>query len=102
MGKINFGTINSANIAVDNSLENERVYDIKGNVNYQSGKMASIDSGRVSKNGVDMASFNHWSDNNQQVTWMNCPIEEKDDIQKAIDAFVADVKVEIAGTNVTL
>ena len=102
MKKVDFTKLNSANIAVNNSVDNERVYDIKGNVNYQYGKMASIDSGRVSKNGVDMASFNHWSDNNQQVTWINCPIEEKDDIQRVIDAFVADVKEEIAGTNVTL
>lgn len=102
MGKITFGTLNSANIAVDNSADEARVYDIKGNVNYQSGSMASIDSGIVTKDGVEIAYFNHWNDNNQQVTWRNCPKDEKDVVQTAIDAFVESVGEEIVGTNVTL
>lgn len=102
MGKINFGTLNSANIAVDNSLDEARVYDIKGNLNYQSGIVASIDSGSVMKGGVEYATFFHWADNNQQVTWRNCPIDEKDEVQAAIDAFVASVKEETIGNSVTL
>jgi len=102
MGKINFGTLNSANIAVDNSADESRVYEIRGNVNYQSGTMASIDSGRVFNQGTEVATFNHWSDNNQQVNWRNCPIDEKDEVQSAIDAFVASVMEEYAGTTVTL
>lgn len=102
MNKINFGTLNSANIVADNSADEARVYNIKGNVNYQSGNAASVDSGSVIKDGVEYATFNHWSDTNQQVTWSNCPKEEKDDVQIAIDAFIATVREEIQGTTVTL
>lgn len=102
MRKINFGTLNSANIVVDNSADEARVYDIKGNVNYQSGVAASIDSGSVVKDGMEYATFNHWSDTNQQVTWLNCPKDEKDDVQTAIDAFIVEVREEITGTTVTL
>lgn len=102
MGKIKFGTLNSANIAVDNSLDTARVYDIKANANIQSGKVASLDSGRVFNQGIELANFNHWSDNNQQVTWLNCPIEQKDDVQTAIDAFVVSVREESQGQTITL
>lgn len=102
MNKINFGTLNSANIAVDNSLDTARVYDIKANANIKSGKVASLDSGRVLNQGIEVANFNHWSDNNQQVTWLNCPIEQKDDVQTAIDAFVASVREESVGQTISL
>lgn len=102
MNKINFGTLNSANIAVDNSLDTARVYDIKANANIQSGKVASLDSGRVFNQGIEVSHFNHWSDNNQQVIWLNCPIEQKDDVQAAIDAFVASVREESTGQTISL
>lgn len=102
MGKINFGTLNSANIAVDNSSDESRVYNIKGNMVYQYGVVASVENGIVKKGDDELASFYDWGANNQQVTWRNCPIEEKDDVQSAIDAFVASVKEEAVGNSVTL
>lgn len=102
MGKITFGTLNSANIEVNNMADEARVYDIKANVNLQGGNVGSVDSGRVYENDVEVATFHHWNDNNQQVIWMNTPSEKKCDVQAAIDAFVAAVKEEVISQTVTM
>lgn len=102
MSKINFGTLNSANIAVDNSLDTARVYDISASASFHSGKMAGLDGGRVFDQGAEVANFSQWADNNQQVVWLNCPVGRKDSVQKAIDAFVADVSEESEGQTISL
>ena len=102
MKKIDFTKLNSANVSCDNSVDTERVYDIKANVNLQGGNVGSVDSGRVYENDVEVATFHHWNDNNQQVIWMNTPSEKKCEVQAAIDAFVAAVKEEVESRTVTM
>jgi hypothetical protein len=55
--KVEFKTLNSANVTADNSVDNERRYDITANVNINGDKVDNISGGRVIKDEVEVASF---------------------------------------------
>lgn len=95
MSKVDFTKLNSANVAVENSVDSERVYDIKCNANINNGALNSIDGGFVVKGDVQVATFSMWGNNLtpsfQNVTDAN----EMCNILMAITSFIADTKTEI-------
>lgn len=98
MSKVDFTRLNSANVAVENSVDSERVYDIKCNVNINNGALSSIDGGFVVKDEAQVATFSMWANNLtpsfQNVTDAN----EMCAILMAITSFIDATKKEI-GTN---
>ncbi len=95
MSKVDFTRLNSANVAVENSVDSERVYDIKCNANINNGALNSIDSGFVLKDDVQVATFSMWSNNLTQSFQNVTDATEMCAILMAITTFIADVKVEI-------
>lgn len=95
MQKVDFTRLNSANVSVENSVDETRVYDIKCNANINNGVLNSIDSGIVIKDDVQVATFTMWASNLtpsfQNVTDAN----EMCSILMAITTFIGDVKKEI-------
>ena len=87
--------VNSANISYNNRADESRVYEIDGNVNTRSGNVVNIESGMVFENGKQIASFNQWDDNNQQVVWMSVSKEDKPKVQMAIDTFIEEVRADV-------
>ena len=79
MGKVDFTKLNSANVSVDNSVDTERVYDIKCNANLNNNVLNSIDSGSVMKDDIQVAT----------------DATEMCNILMAITTFIGDVKNEI-------
>lgn len=94
MQKVDFTRLNSANVAVENSVDESRVYDIKCNANINDGALNSIDSGIVIKDDVQVATFSMY-DGNENTTYNNITKEEKCAVIYAVDDFIADIKKEI-------
>lgn len=95
MQKVDFTRLNSANVAVENSVDESRVYDIKCNANINNGALNSIDSGFVLKDDVQVATFSMWS-NNLTPSFQNVTdATEMCAILMAITSFIADTKTEI-------
>lgn len=95
MKKIDFTKLNSANVSVDNLVDEARSYDINARANLNEGNLSSIDSGFVMKDGVQVATFSMWS-NSLTPSFQNVtdPMEMCD-ILMAITTFIADVKNEL-------
>lgn len=95
MQKVDFTRLNSANVAVENSVDSERVYDIKCNANINNGSLNSIDGGFVVKGDVQVATFSMWA-NNLTPSFQNITdATEMCNILMAITAFIADTKNKI-------
>ena len=94
MSKVDFTRLNSANVSVENSVDESRVYDIKCNANINNGALNSIDSGFVLKDDVQVATFSMYG-GNVNTTYNNITKEEKCAVIYAVDDFIADVKEEI-------
>ena len=95
MKKVDFTKLNSANISVDNLVDESRVYDINAKANLNDGNLQSVDSGVVKKGEAVVATFSMWS-NEQNVSYKSALTrEEKCDVTFAIDDFIADTKTEI-------
>ena len=95
MQKVDFTRLNSANVSVENSVDSERVYDIKCNANINNGALNSIDSGFVVKDDVQVATFSMWS-NNLTPSFQNVTdATEMCAILMAITSFIDATKKEI-------
>lgn len=95
MSKIDFTKLNSANVSCDNSVDTERVYDIKANANLQGDKLSSMDSGVVTKDDVQVATFSMWGDNFNPSFNGVTDASEMCSILMAITTFIANVKSEL-------
>ena len=95
MSKVDFTKLNSANVSVENSVDSERVYDIKCNANLNNNVLNSIDGGSVMKDGIQVATFTMWS-NNLTPSFQNVTDAiEMCNILMAITSFISNVKNEI-------
>ena len=95
MSKVDFTRLNSANVAVENSVDESRVYDIKCNANINNGGLNSIDSGFVLKEDVQVATFSMWA-NNLTPSFQNITdATEMCAILMAITSFIDATKKEI-------
>lgn len=95
MKKIDFTKLNSANVSCDNSVDTERVYDIKANANLQGDNLSSMDSGVVMKDDVQVATFNMWGENFNPSFNNVSDVMEMCAILTAITTFIANVKSEL-------
>lgn len=95
MKKIDFTKLNSANVSCDNSVDTERVYDIKANANLQGDNLSSMDSGVVMKDDVQVATFSMWGENFNPSFNNVSDVMEMCAILTAITTFIANVKSEL-------
>ena len=102
MKKIDFTKLNSANVSCDNSVDTERVYDIKANANLQGDNLSSMDSGVVVKDDVQVATFNMWGDNFNPSFNNVSDVMEMCAILTAITTFIANVKSELANNPIEI
>ena len=91
MGKVNFIKLNSANVSAANSVDTEKKYDITANVNISENTVKSIDSGRVIKDGADVASFSKWGENQLNVNFNNVDVAEMCSIITEVNNFYVEV-----------
>lgn len=96
MEKVKFIKLNSASVTADNSADVEKKYEITAKVNINENKVNSIDSGRVIKDGVDVASFSKWGEKQLNINFNVEDVMEMCSILTEVNAFYVNVveKVE--------
>lgn len=78
------------------------MYDISARINLSENELISIDGGSVIKEGVQLASFSIWS-NEQNVSYKgSIDSQEKCDVTFAIDTFISNIKAELESNPVKL
>lgn len=102
MEKIDFIKLNSANVSANNSVDEVRVYNITANINVVGGKVSSIDSGVVTKDGVEVASFSKWGENNSNKSFYGVTDEEQCIILNEINAFCRYVNEKLEVEPITI
>ena len=100
--KVDFTKLNSANVTADNSVDEAKKYDITARVNINENKVNSVDSGRVVKEGVEVASFSKWGDNQLNVNFNGVDVMEMCSILTEVNSFYNNVveKVENEPINI--
>ena len=102
--KVDFTKLNSANVTADNSVDEAKKYDITARVNINENKVNSVDSGRVVKEGVEVASFSKWGENQLNVNFNGVDVMEMCSILTEVNSFYNNVveKVENEPINILL
>ena len=100
--KVDFTKLNSANVSANNSVDESKVYDITANVNVNENKVSSIDNGRVSKDGVEVASFSKWGENNSNKSFYGVSDEEQNVLLNEINAFCRNVNEKVEAEPITI
>lgn len=95
MKKVDFTKLNSANVSVDNHVDESRKYDISARANLNDGNLQSVDSGVVMKEGVQVATFSMCSNNLTQSFQGVTDVMEMCEILTTITTFIGDTKTEI-------
>lgn len=89
--KVEFTQLNSANVTADNSVDNERRYEITANININGNKVDNISGGRVIKEEVEVASFSKWGESNTNFSFNGVDAVEMCAIITEVTAFCANV-----------
>lgn len=100
--KVDFIKLNSANVSANNSVDEVRVYNITANINVVGGKVSSIDSGVVTKDGVEVASFSKWGENNSNKSFYGVSDEEQNVLLNEINAFCRYVNEKLEVEPITI
>lgn len=100
--KVEFKTLNSANVTADNSVDNERRYEITANVNINGIKVDNISGGRVIKEGVEVASFSKWGESNTNFSFNGVDAVEMCSIITEVTAFCANVTEKVTNEPIEL
>lgn len=100
--KVDFTKLNSVNVTADNSVDEAKKYDITARVNINENKVNSVDSGRVVKEGVEVASFSKWGENQLNVNFNGVDVMEMCSILTEVNSFYNNVveKVENEPINI--
>ena len=87
--------VNSSNERYNNLNDEQRVYDIEANVNIANDEVNNVDSGNVRKNGMNVAQFNWWGENHLNITYQGVDVEERNEVNIAVDTFINEVKESV-------
>lgn len=100
--RVKFGMIVSATVKVTNETDADRQFDINADVAVNGNSADGFNSGRVRKtDGTDaVATFDAWGDSNLNVNYSTADEEECVGALRAIKAFIADVRSEVANEDV--
>ncbi len=93
--KVGYEALNNANVRISNANDAGRQYDISANFTVQGGEVTNVDSGSVTKDGVQKASFSVYGGYNSNVNFY-AGIDEQCDILSGINAFVEEAKALVA------
>lgn len=96
MAKVVLEQVNSANVRVNNSSDDERVYDITQSMEVRGDNVVNISDGTVKQNGVVKANYQRWSENNMSVQFQTNNSIEMCGIVNAINEFILNCEEAVA------
>lgn len=94
--KIQFGSVISATVEMSNEVQEDRLFDIKGNVRFDGDKVQAIEQGTVKDKASQelLADFMSSYDTYLSINFHTA--DNRDDIYDALTTFINDVN--LAGT----
>ena len=100
--KVEFTKLNSAIVTASNLVDTEKKYDITARVNISENKANSVDSGRVVKDGVEVASFSKWGENQLNVNFNGVDVMEMCSILTEVNSFYNNVVEKVTNNPIEL
>lgn len=94
-------SLNNANIRYNNANDSARVYDIEANFQTHGGEVDSVDSGLVTSNDVQLATFSKW-DVNLNPSFQTVDVEEQCKVLVAINEFIASVTENVKTSTINI
>lgn len=91
--------IESATLRVSNKSDENRAFDIAADVNVSHDKIGRIESGTVSRDGQQLASFSRYNDNLSMSFYI--PSTEQPAILDAVNSFIGEI-LDIQPDNLSL
>lgn len=99
MEKVKIKALNSANLRMDNSVDTDREYEISANANIDStNTVVSIENGSVMKEGMEIASFSSYGEDNLSINYNNVKQEEHCTIINAVNSFIGNVRLKASAS----
>ncbi len=75
-------------LRVNNSTDEQKVYDISCSIHVSGDAVNSIDNGNVMKDGEYVADFSRYEANSLNVTYRNLSASEQCNVNNAINEFI--------------
>lgn len=94
--KVAYEKLVKATVRVNNSVDESKVYDIEAEAEISNGFVGNINSGKVRKDGSEVATFNSYGNENLSINHNVGDKQEQCEITAAVNTFIADTKAKIA------
>lgn len=93
---IKFNAVKAATLVANNESDAAREYNISAEVKTNKGEAGNVQAGKVTMIGgeQEIATFSGWNESQLNVTMLDVPEEQKDDLFKAVRLFVSDLRVK--------
>lgn len=97
--KVTYKELRSAKVHYDNSVDTAKVYDIAADVNIENMNVTNFDQGTVSKDGIQIAYFSCYGENNLSINYQNVESTNQCAVLEAVNEFMTDVKANVASSS---
>lgn len=97
--KVTYKELRSARVHYDNSVDTAKVYDIAADANIENMNVTNFDQGTVTKDGVQIAYFSCYGENNLSMNYQNVESANQCAILEAVNEFMTDVKANVASSS---
>ena len=97
--KVAYEKLVRATVRVNNSVDESKVYDIEADAEINNGIVGSINSGKVKKDGSQVATFNSYGNENLSINHNVGEKQEQCEITAAVNTFIADAKAKVAASD---
>lgn len=94
--KVAYEKLVKATIRVNNSVDASKVYDIEAEAEISNGFVGNINSGKVKKDGSQVATFNSYGNENLSINHNVGEKQEQCEITAAVNTFITDTKAKVA------
>lgn len=87
-------------LRVNNSTDEQKVYDISCSIYASGDTVNSIDNGNVIKDGESVADFSRYEENSLNVTYRNISVSEQCTVNNAINEFIVNATTSAGSLHV--
>ena len=96
MTKVVLEQVNSANVKVNNSSDNERIFDIVQSMEVRSNNIMNISDGIVKQDGIVKANYQRWSESSMSIQFQTNDSIEMCSIVNATNEFIFNCEEAVA------
>lgn len=86
----------SKRVEVSNANDADKVYDIKANVYVSNGTVGNVESGSVTLDGAQKASFSRYATNNKNINFSCSDTDEEVKVMSLINTFIETLETTVS------